>query len=112
MDDILQVEKIKESNYLLHAIDKEELTIRFDTLYQEPRIQGFFSGLLNGREDIVARQFIMSHALLHLRNAKADFNKQIAQVRPCSRLELVVSSTKELDQDKVKEMLDQHCPWA
>jgi hypothetical protein len=30
MDGVLQVESIRDSNYLMHAIDKEELSIRFE----------------------------------------------------------------------------------
>lgn len=40
----------------------------------------------------------MSHALLHLENSKADFQKQRATIRPIDKTKILISSTKDLSQ--------------
>jgi hypothetical protein len=90
------VESITKSAYLSHAINKEDLSIKFEVLFQEPSIQSYFVDL---NTDIISQQIIMSHALLGLENGVADFKDQKATVKPLSQTNLLfrdLSQTRSL----------------
>ncbi len=73
----MDIDHIKKSHYISHALDHNELSVSFETLYRDHRVQGFLKNL-GILEDFPLCQSLMSQALAKLKNAKADFVKQRA----------------------------------
>lgn len=65
IDGILEFESIKKSNYISNAIMISDLSVKFETLYADNRIQGYFKSL-SLQKDFLACQALMSPALAKL----------------------------------------------
>ena len=80
IDGILEFESIRRSNYISNAIMISDLSVKFETLYSDNRVQSYFKSL-SLLQDFLACQALMSPALAKLKNAKADFPQQKAYLK-------------------------------
>ena len=66
---------IRKSNYISNAFTISDMSLKFETLYQDNRVQNFFKSL-NILGDFLSCQALMSHSLARLTNGKSDFSVQ------------------------------------
>ena len=77
LDSLIEFEAIKKSNYISNAIMISDMSLKFETLFQDNRVQAFFKSLCINK-DFLSCQALMSPALFKMANAKADFSLQKA----------------------------------
>jgi hypothetical protein len=68
----MEFDNIKKSNYISNAIMISDMSIKFETLYNDNRVQAFFKNLSLSK-DFIACQALMSPALFKMQNTRADF---------------------------------------
>jgi len=76
----------------MHSINPSDLSLKFEALFAEPKVQQFFVHL---KTDIVTQQYFMSQALSQLRNAISDFSQQMVFLQPGKERTLLVKGVSE-----------------
>lgn len=69
---MLELRSVKASNFISHAVDVDQMSVAFETIYRDNRVQSYFKGL-KIQDDFSKCQAIMSNGLAQLKRAKANF---------------------------------------
>jgi len=76
----MDFDNIKKSNYISNAIMISDMSIKFETLFNDNRVQAYFKNL-NLSKEFIACQALMSPALFRMQNSQADFTNQKAFIK-------------------------------
>ena len=77
---MLELKNVKASNFISHAVDVDQMSVTFETIYRDNRVQSYLKGL-KIQDDFAKCQALMSNGLAQLKSAKANFQQQKAYLQ-------------------------------
>ena len=100
---MIEFEAIKKSNYISNAIMISDMSLKFETLYLDNRVQAFFKNQ-SINKDFLACQALMSPALFKMLNARCDFTLQKAFIK-----EQTINMTLNLTDESLVSVVEEKC---